>query len=102
MSDRAARRIAKVLAKEAPGSALRVSVEGGGCSGFQYHFAVTQAREDGDPNSRARAPGMDRSGLGRLSRRSRNRFHRRSDGTGVQGENPNARSSCGCGVSFSV
>jgi hypothetical protein len=35
VTDRAARRVAAILAKEAPGSALRVAVNGGGCSGFQ-------------------------------------------------------------------
>ena len=48
VTDRAARRVAAILAKEAPGSALRVAVNGGGRSGFQYAFDVTQEREAED------------------------------------------------------
>ena len=40
VSDRAASRIEKILAKEAPGAMLRVGVAGGGCSGFQYTFDI--------------------------------------------------------------
>jgi iron-sulfur cluster assembly accessory protein len=40
VTDRAARRIAEILGAEAPSSLLRVSVEGGGCSGFQYKFDI--------------------------------------------------------------
>jgi iron-sulfur cluster assembly accessory protein len=103
LSERAARRIAKVLAKEPEGSALRVSVEGGGCSGFQYRFAVTQAREEGDlelaregatvlidPISVEMLAGAEIDFIDDLM------------GQAFKINNPNARSSCGCGVSFSV
>ena len=42
LSDRAVRRIAKILAAEPAGTALRVSVEGGGCSGFQYRYDLVK------------------------------------------------------------
>jgi iron-sulfur cluster assembly accessory protein len=48
VSERAARRIGEILKTEPAGSMLRVSVEGGGCSGFQYKFGVEQARADDD------------------------------------------------------
>ncbi len=48
VSDRAARRIAKILEKEPEGSMLRVAVNGGGCSGFQYDFAITTDRNADD------------------------------------------------------
>ena len=48
LSERAAKRIARLLSREPSGTALRVSVSGGGCSGFQYgfDFDITRAPED--------------------------------------------------------
>ena len=43
ISDSAARRIGEILQKEPAGAMLRVSVEGGGCSGFQYKFDIERA-----------------------------------------------------------
>ena len=48
VTDRAARRIAQVLAKEPAGSVLRVAVNGGGCSGFQYAFDISSERHSDD------------------------------------------------------
>ena len=45
---RAAHRIGEILSREPAGAMLRVSVEGGGCSGFQYKFDIDSAREDDD------------------------------------------------------
>ena len=48
ISDSAVKRIGEILKGEAAGSMLRVSVEGGGCSGFQYKFDIEQAKADDD------------------------------------------------------
>src|SRR5690242_21793553 len=48
LSDRAARRIAEILSAEAQPVALRLAVTGGGCSGFQYNFALDDAQLDED------------------------------------------------------
>ena len=48
ISDSAARRIGEILKSEAEGAMLRVSVEGGGCSGFQYKFDIERAKADDD------------------------------------------------------
>src|SRR5262249_39880195 len=48
VTERAARRIGEILRREPPGSMLRVSVEGGGCSGFQYRFDIDRAQADDD------------------------------------------------------
>src|SRR3978361_1553560 len=48
VSERAARRIGEILTGEPPGTMLRVSVEGGGCSGFQYKFDMERAKASDD------------------------------------------------------
>src|SRR5437016_14241259 len=48
VTERAARRIGEILGREPPGTMLRVSVEGGGCSGFQYKFDMDRARANDD------------------------------------------------------
>ncbi len=48
ISARAARRIGEILKTEGDGAMLRISVEGGGCSGFSYKFDVDRARADDD------------------------------------------------------
>ena len=48
VSERAARRIGQILSKEGDGAKLRISVEGGGCSGFQYKFDVERTQADDD------------------------------------------------------
>ena len=48
VTERAARRIGEILKSEPAGTMLRVSVEGGGCSGFQYKFDVERAKADDD------------------------------------------------------
>src|SRR6476619_3740836 len=48
VSERAAKRISKILSGEPGGTALRISVSGGGCSGFQYSFDFDQTRAPDD------------------------------------------------------
>src|SRR5437879_13511475 len=48
VTERAARRIGEILRREPPGTMLRVSVEGGGCSGFQYRFDMDRAQAADD------------------------------------------------------
>src|SRR4030081_617669 len=48
ISERAARRIGEILKTEGDGAMLRISVEGGGCSGFQYKFDIEHAQADDD------------------------------------------------------
>ena len=48
LSDRAARRIGRILAKEPEGTVLRISVAGGGCSGFQYQLDLVETAQEGD------------------------------------------------------
>ena len=48
VTERAARRIGEILKAEPPGAMLRLSVEGGGCSGFQYKFDIDRDKADDD------------------------------------------------------
>ena len=102
ISASAARRLTKILAGE-PSAALRISVKGGGCSGFQYAFDIEKNRaaddlvvtRDGasvvvDPVSLEMMRGAELDFVDDLM------------GQAFRVKNPNAASSCGCGVSFSL
>jgi iron-sulfur cluster assembly accessory protein len=103
LSDRAARRIASILAKEPDGTALRVSVSGGGCSGFQYGFDLDKTRAEDDLI-------LERNGAVVLIDSVSLPFVGGSEidfvddliGQSFQVKNPNATASCGCGTSFSI
>jgi iron-sulfur cluster assembly accessory protein len=103
LSASAAARIKTVVASEPPGAGLRVAVEGGGCSGFQYEIAVAGAanaddlviERDGarlfvDPVSLPFLLGSEVDWVEELI------------GASFKVKNPNATSACGCGVSFAV
>jgi iron-sulfur cluster insertion protein len=102
ISASAARRLLKVLGGDAA-AALRISVKGGGCSGFQYAFDIEKTRaeddlvvtRDGasvivDPVSLEMIKGSELDFVDDLM------------GQAFKVKNPNAVASCGCGVSFTV
>ena len=103
VSDRAARRIADILSAEAGAVMLRIAVTGGGCSGFQYNFALDDTRMDDDLI-------VERDGAVVLIDPVSLDFLRGAEidfvddliGAAFKVNNPNATSSCGCGTSFSV
>ena len=103
ITDRAVTRVAKVLSGEAPGSMLRIAVNGGGCSGFQYAFEIERARADDDlVLARDGATVLiDPVSLDFL-KGAQIDFVDDLIGQSFKIENPNATSSCGCGTSFSV
>ena len=103
VSERAARRIGEILKGEPSGTVLRVSVEGGGCSGFQYKFDVDRAKaaddlvinRDGatiliDPISVNYMAGSEIDFVDALI------------GASFKVKNPQAKASCGCGTSFAL
>lgn len=103
LTARAAKRINEIMGSEPPGSSLRISVNGGGCSGFSYAFDVEQTRtsddfaieRDGatvlvDPVSLEYMGGATIDFVNDLI------------GQSFKIENPQATSSCGCGTSFSL
>jgi iron-sulfur cluster assembly accessory protein len=103
VSERAARRIGEILKGEAPGAMLRVSVEGGGCSGFQYKFDIERAKTADDlVISRDGATVLiDAISIGYLAG-SEIDFVDDLIGAAFKVKNPNATASCGCGTSFSL
>jgi iron-sulfur cluster assembly accessory protein len=103
LTERAARRIHHVLEGERAGAMLRISVNGGGCSGFQYAFDIATDRaaddilveRDGamvvvDPMSLQFLEGSTVDFVDDLI------------GQSFRVKNPNATASCGCGTSFSI
>jgi iron-sulfur cluster assembly protein len=105
VTDTAASQIVKLLAKQqAEATGLRVGVKAGGCSGFEYVFAWEEAPRDND---------LVFDGPNGVRVWIDPRSHRLLDGTtldydtslmsrGFVFQNPNAKSTCGCGTSFTV
>jgi iron-sulfur cluster assembly accessory protein len=103
LTENAARRIIKLAADEANAKLFRVSVEGGGCSGFQYKFDLVGEPENGDLV-------IERAGARMLIDPVSLDYLKGSEidfvddlmGASFRVRNPNAQSSCGCGTSFSL
>ncbi|WP_353472027.1 iron-sulfur cluster assembly accessory protein [Salipiger sp. H15] len=101
VTDRAYERLAEIGAG-AQGKALRVAVEGGGCSGFQYEIKLDDAAEDDLVLERAgERVVVDSVSLPFLADAVID-FSEELIGARFIIENPNATSSCGCGTSFSI
>jgi iron-sulfur cluster insertion protein len=104
LTESAARRINAILAGEGqPELKLRVSVSGGGCSGFQYGFDLDLRQEDGDvaverDGARVVIDGMSLLYLVGCEVD----FVEDLTGSYFRINNPNASSSCGCGNSFAI
>lgn len=103
VTERAARRICEIIAKEPENRNLRVSVEGGGCSGFQYKFDLVsdKAADDVAIERGGATVLIDPVSLGFLEG-SEIDFVDDLIGASFQIKNPNATAACGCGTSFSV
>jgi iron-sulfur cluster assembly accessory protein len=103
ITERAARRISEIVTGEPGTLMLRVSVEGGGCSGFQYKFDLVSAGEPDDfviERGGARVL-IDPVSLNYLEG-SEIDFAEDLIGSAFKINNPNATASCGCGTSFSI
>ena len=103
LSPRAVHRIAELLRSEPAPSLFRVTVEGGGCSGFQYRFDLVTERAPDDvlvERDGARVV-VDPISLGFMQGAELD-FVDDLIGAQFQLNNPNVTASCGCGTSFSV
>jgi iron-sulfur cluster assembly accessory protein len=103
VTDRAARKIGEILGREPSGTMLRVSVQGGGCSGFQYKFDTERAKADDDIIiERAGATVLiDPVSLDYMAG-SEIDFVDDLIGSSFKVHNPKATASCGCGTSFAL
>lgn len=103
VSERAFRRIGVIMAKEPPGTRLRVAVNGGGCSGFQYAFEMDAALNEDD--TVLGAPGaevvIDSISAGYMTNAVLD-YVEDLMGAAFKITNPLATASCGCGTSFSL
>src|ERR1700734_1485778 len=103
VTERAARKIGEILGREPAGTMLRISVEGGGCSGFQYKFDTDRSKADDytviersgatvliDPVSLDYMAGAEVDFVDDLI------------GASFKINNPKAVASCGCGTSFAL
>jgi iron-sulfur cluster insertion protein len=103
LTQSAATRINAILAKQPGACALRVAVDGGGCSGFSYRFDFAEVAESGDTV-------IERDGaqvvIDEMSmeflRGAQIDFSTELIGAAFRINNPNATAACGCGTSFSV
>ncbi|HEX8402761.1 MAG TPA: iron-sulfur cluster insertion protein ErpA [Allosphingosinicella sp.] len=99
----AAARVAAIAARQGKAPILRLSVEGGGCAGFQYRFGLAD-RVESDDLATARdgvTLVVDEISLD-LVRGSAVDYVESLGGASFQVTNPNAASGCGCGTSFSI
>lgn len=103
LTERAARRIREIMAEEPEGAMLRISVNGGGCSGFSYAFEVERTRQEDDL-------AVERSGATVLIDEVSRQYMEGATidfvddliGQSFKIGNPQATASCGCGTSFSI
>jgi iron-sulfur cluster assembly accessory protein len=103
VSERAARRIGDILKGEPNGTMLRVSVEGGGCSGFQYKFDMdrTKAADDLVISRDGAVILIDPVSVNYMAG-SEIDFVDDLIGASFKVKNPQAKASCGCGTSFAL
>jgi len=103
LSPSAAKRVAAIAGRQGKPAILRLSVDGGGCSGFQYKFDLAGAVDDEDVSASRDGVTLvvDPMSLD-LVRGATVDFVESLGGAAFRVTNPNAASGCGCGSSFSV
>src|SRR5690554_5784459 len=104
LTERAARRINRIVAREDAGTVLRISVAGGGCSGFQYEYNLVKESPTDDDLVLTRDGAtvyIDSMSLEFMGGAEID-FVDDLIGQSFQIKNPNAVASCGCGTSFAV
>jgi|TARA_B110000090_G_C13000409_1_gene300204 iron-sulfur cluster insertion protein len=98
-TDKALKQIQNLLSKKDEGSFFRIAIKGGGCSGFQYEFTFEQSKNDDDLSFENIL--VDKTSAD-LLKDSEVDYVSELMGESFKISNPQTKSSCGCGVSFSL
>ena len=98
-TDNAIKHINNILSKKDEGIFFRIAIKGGGCSGFQYDFSFDQKQNDDDLKHLNIL--IDKTSAD-LLKGSEIDYVEELIGNSFKINNPQSKSSCGCGVSFSV
>ena len=98
-TDNALKQIQNLLSKKDEGSFFRIAIKGGGCSGFQYEFTFDQLKSDDDLSFENIL--IDKTSAD-LLKDSEVDYVSELMGESFKISNPQSKSSCGCGVSFSL
>ena len=98
-TDRAIKQVDKLVSTKKPGTFFRISVKGGGCSGFKYDFDFDKTMNQDDEKLNNIV--IDKSSL-EILKGSEVDFTSELIGTSFKISNPKTKSSCGCGISFSI
>jgi iron-sulfur cluster assembly accessory protein len=103
LSPSAAKRVAFIAAKQSRPAILRLAVEGGGCSGFQYKFDLADAPDADDSISETDGVQLvvDPMSLDLIAGSTVD-FVESLGGAAFKVENPQAAAGCGCGASFGI
>ena len=98
-TDKALKQINTLLSKKDKGSFFRIAIKGGGCSGFQYEFTIDNSKSNDDLNYENIL--IDKTSAD-LLKGSEIDYVSELIGSQFKITNPQSKSSCGCGVSFSI
>ena len=98
-TENAIKQVNKLMSVKKPGTYFRISVKGGGCSGFKYDFSFDDNIEKNDEKLNNII--IDKNSLEILTG-SEIDFVSELIGTSFKISNPKTKSSCGCGISFSM
>ena len=98
-TDKALKQINTLLSKKDKGSFFRIAIKGGGCSGFQYEFTIDNSKSDDDLNYENIL--IDKTSAD-LLKGAEVDYVSELIGAQFKITNPQSKSSCGCGVSFSI
>ncbi len=98
-TDKALKQIDTLLSQKDKGSFFRIAIKGGGCSGFQYEFTFDNSKADDDLNYDKIL--IDKTSAA-LLKGSEIDYVNELIGSQFKITNPQSKSSCGCGVSFSL
>ena len=99
ITDKAIKHINQILTEKDKGSLFRIAIKGGGCSGFQYDFSFDTKQEENDYKINNIL--IDKQSA-ELLRGSEIDYVSELIGSSFKISNPQSKSSCGCGVSFSL